>query len=156
MFYCGENATQPDVCCTLRKWRVAMKSGVSFSWFFAHCSAKGDKASKHSWLISELILNADVKEQKLQNSLLFFLSFTAAAGKPEISNYVTLSAADFEFQANQNISVKCFFVLRPGMVCIFIGVQRQQPSFGRDINTISVLTLLYFTITLFHLKKFSN
>lgn len=58
------------VRCTLRKWRVAMKRGVSFSWFFAHCSARGDKASKHSWLISELMLNTDVKEHKLHNNLL--------------------------------------------------------------------------------------
>lgn len=56
------------VCYTLRKWRVAIKSGVSFSWFLAHCSARGDKASKHSWLISELILNTDVKEQKLHSN----------------------------------------------------------------------------------------
>lgn len=54
-------------CCTyklrtLRKWRVATKSAVSFSWFFAHCSARGDRASRHSWLISELILETDIKE----------------------------------------------------------------------------------------------
>lgn len=78
MFLCKHFYTvvknKPSQVClcvwrTLRKWRVAMKRGVSFSWFFAHCSASGDKASKHSWLISELILNVDVKENKLPNIL---------------------------------------------------------------------------------------
>lgn len=68
MFNHSKATFQPGVTRTLRKWRVAMKRGVSFSWFLAHCSARGDKASKHSWLISELILQTDVKENKLQST----------------------------------------------------------------------------------------
>lgn len=54
-----------------------MKRGVSFSWFLAHCSARGERASKHSWLISELILETHVKEENLQRKQ---LSTTPADG----------------------------------------------------------------------------
>lgn len=67
MFNHSKAAVQPGGGHTFRKWRVAMKRGVSFSWFLAHCSARGDKASKHSWLISELMLQTSVKEDNLQD-----------------------------------------------------------------------------------------
>lgn len=54
---------------TLRKCRVARKRGASVSWAFAHCSANGVKASRHSWQTSELILITTVKEQRAQRAV---------------------------------------------------------------------------------------
>jgi hypothetical protein len=55
--------TLPTKHLTLRKCRVARKSGESVSCAFAHCSANGVKASRQSWQTSELILIIEVKEQ---------------------------------------------------------------------------------------------
>lgn len=54
---------------TFRKCRVARNSGESVSWAFAHCSANGVRASRHSWQTSELILIMKVKEQMQVDSL---------------------------------------------------------------------------------------
>lgn len=54
---------RPPKHLTLRKCRVAKKSGESVSCAFAHCSANGVKASRQSWQTSELILIMKVKEQ---------------------------------------------------------------------------------------------
>lgn len=43
------------------------------SWLLAHCSARGDKASKHSWLISELILVKQAKERSCPKKTEVFL-----------------------------------------------------------------------------------
>lgn len=54
---------------TFKKCRVARNSGESVSWAFAHCSANGVRASRHSWQTSELILIMKVKEQMQVDTL---------------------------------------------------------------------------------------